>query len=133
MGLPDMVEWRPRDTSRARELRNQATPQERMLWRYLSASQRGYKFSRQMPVGPYFCDFLCRRAKLVVELDGYSHNLSVEADKRRDRYLREQGFHVLRFTNAEVEENVEGVLSAIGAVLADRPTPGPSRKREGRE
>ncbi len=133
MGLPDMVEWQPRNTSRARELRNQATPQERTLWRYLGASQLGYKFSRQMPVGPYFCDFLCRQAKLVVELDGYSHDLSIEADERRDRYLREQGFHVLRFTNVEVEENVEGVVRAIGAVLTVRPTPGPSRKREGSE
>ncbi len=133
VGLPDMVDWRSRDTSSARELRNQATAQERTLWRYLSASQLGYKFSRQMPVGPYFCDFLCRQAKLVVELDGYSHDLSVAADERRDHFLRAQGFHVLRFTNAEVEQNVEGVVSAISAALSAMPTPGPSRKQEGRE
>ena len=131
MGLCRMAEWRQRNTLRARELRNQATARERTLWRYLNASRLGHKFSRQMPVGPYFCDFLRRQAKLVVELDGYSHDLSVDADDRRDRYLEEQGFQVLRFTNTDVEENVEGVVSAISAALADRPTPDPSRKREG--
>ena len=131
MGLCRMAEWRQRNTLRARELRNQATAQERTLWRYLNASRLGHKFCRQMPVGPYFCDFLRRQAKLVVELDGYSHDLSVDADDRRDRYLEEQGFQVLRFTNTDVEENVEGVVSAISAALADRPTPDPSRKREG--
>ncbi len=55
-----MPEWKQRDTERARELRNAATPTERALWRYLSRSQLGAKFSRQMQVGPYFADFLCR-------------------------------------------------------------------------
>jgi len=131
VGPYNMPEWRVRDTQRARELRNQATPQERTLWRYLSASQLGHKFSRQMQIGPFFGDFVCCQARLVVELDGYSHDLSVATDARRDRFLTEQGFQVLRFTNEDVMTNVEGVVSAISAALADRPTPGPSRKREG--
>ncbi|QDZ08945.1 DUF559 domain-containing protein [Sphingomonas panacisoli] len=126
------MEWRARDTTRARELRNQATPQERTLWRYLGASKLGHKFSRQMPIGPFFADFVCRGAKLVVELDGYSHDLSVEADARRDRYMQEQGFQVLRFSNEDVTTNVEGIVNTIAAALANRPPPSPSRKREGR-
>ena len=55
-----MPEWKPRNTERARELRNAATPAERALWRYLARSQLGAKFSRQMPVGPFYADFLCR-------------------------------------------------------------------------
>lgn len=127
-----MPEWQPQNTARARELRRDATPAERRLWQYLGSSRLGgHKFSRQMPLGPYFCDFLCRRSKVVIEVDGDTHAVSREADARRDRYMREQGYRVLRFTNAEVMGNVEGVVIAIGAALADVPTPAPSRKREG--
>jgi very-short-patch-repair endonuclease len=123
--------FQPRNTERARELRNRATPAERALWRYLSRSQLGAKFSRQMPVGPYFADFLCREHKLVIELDGHSHDIDPGRDIARDRYLRDSGFRVLRFANADVLGNVEGVILSIRAALADRPTPDPSREREG--
>ena len=127
-----MPDWRPRDTARARKLRNEATPAERRLWSYLGNSRlNGHKFSRQMPLGPHFCDFLCRRSKLVVELDGESHAATAVHDARRDQFMLEQGYTVLRFSNADVMENVEGVVAMIGASLADAPTPGPSRKREG--
>ena len=129
MGMPQS---KPRDTERARKLRNAATPAERQLWKYLSRSQfNGHKFSRQMPVGPYFCDFLCRAQMLVVELDGYSHDIKIEEDARRTSFLEEQGYRVLRFTNADVLSNIESVVTAIGLALAKLPTPNPSRKREG--
>ena len=123
--------FRERDTNRARELRNAATPAERLLWQYLSKSQLGCKFSRQMPVGPFFADFLCRERGLIIELDGHSHDIQPERDVYRDRYLVEQGYRVLHFTNMEVLGNVEGVVSEIKRALADWPTPDPSRKREG--
>ena len=102
-----------RDTDRARELRRQATPAERALWEHLSRSQQGAKFSRQMPVGPYFADFLCRELKLVIELDGHSHDVAPERDEIRDTWMAREGYCVLRFTNAEVLRNVEGVMTAI--------------------
>jgi BirA family biotin operon repressor/biotin-[acetyl-CoA-carboxylase] ligase len=108
-----MPEWKPRNTARARSLRREATPAERALWRYLARSQTGGKFSRQMPVGPWFADFLCRELALVVELDGFSHDAAPERDVRRDAWMAAQGFTVLRFTNAEVLGNVEGVVTAI--------------------
>ena len=123
--------FKPRNTDRARELRNQATPAERALWRYLSRSQLGVKFSRQMPVGPFFADFLCPERRLVIELDGHSHDFDPERDIGRDRYIHDAGFRVLRFANADVLGNVEGVILSISAALADRPTPDPSREREG--
>ena len=123
--------FKDRDTVRARELRHAATPAERQLWRYLTASQLGAKFSRQMPVGPFFADFLCRSHKLIVELDGHSHDINPQRDVFRDRYLHEAGFKVLHFPNAEVLGNVEGVITAIKLALGHRPTPNPSRKREG--
>ena len=125
-------QFQPRNTTRARELRNAATPAERTLWRCLSGRKiGGWKFSRQMPVGPYFADFLCRKAQLIVELDGYSHDMRQAYDERRDLWLTEYGYRVLRFTNRDVMTNIEGVVFEIERSLALRPTPNPSRKREG--
>jgi very-short-patch-repair endonuclease len=123
--------FRERNTVRAQELRNAATPAERLLWQYLSRSQLGVKFSRQMPVGNFFADFLCRELCLVVELDGHSHDVQPERDIFRDQKLKEAGYRVLHFTNVEVHSNVEGVVTEIKRLLADSPTPNPSRKREG--
>lgn len=108
-----MPQWKPRNTSRARTLRREATPAERALWEHLARSQLGAKFSRQMPVGPYFADFLCRELRLVVELDGHSHDVTPESDGPRDRWMVAQGFTVLRFTNDDVHRNVEGVVKVI--------------------
>jgi BirA family biotin operon repressor/biotin-[acetyl-CoA-carboxylase] ligase len=108
-----MPDWKPRDTTRARRLRREATPAERALWAFLARSQLGAKFSRQMPVRPWFADFLCRELSLVVELDGFSHDLDRTRDARRDAWMAEHGLTVLRFTNDDVRENVEGVVSAI--------------------
>jgi very-short-patch-repair endonuclease len=124
--------FKPRDTERARDLRNSATPAERQLWRYLNRNQLdGHKFSRQMPIGPYTADFLCRQRKLVVELDGYSHDTTLARDAHRDRVMADEGYAVLRFANEDVFQNIEGVLTMIKLALADRPTPNHSRKREG--
>ena len=122
--------FRERDTNRARELRSAATPAERLLWQYISNAQLGVKFSRQMPVGPFFADFLCRSRKLIIELDGHSHDVDPGRDIYRDRFLGEIGFKVVHFTNAEVLGNVEGVIMAIAAVLVEFPTLNPSRERE---
>jgi very-short-patch-repair endonuclease len=71
-----------------------------------------------MPVGPYFADLLCRSRKLVVELDGFSHDLDPARDVRRDAHLRSLGFRVLHFSNDDVMANAEGVVQAIRAALA---------------
>ena len=113
-----MPEWKPRDTDRARELRRRATPAERLLWRYLSRAQLGARFSRQMPVGPFFADFLCRELKLVVELDGISHDREPERDASRDRWMAAAGYRVLRFSNADVLGDVEAVAVAVGEEVA---------------
>ena len=124
-------QFKERNTPRAKELRNSATPAERLLWQYLARSQLGLKFSRQMPIGPFFADFLCRQQMLVIELDGHSHDINPGRDIWRDRYLVEHGYRVLHFQNAEVFGNVEGVIMAIRSALIEGPTPSPSRKREG--
>ena len=108
-----MQEYHPRNTRQARRLRNAATPAERLLWRHLARSQLSAKFSRQMPLGPYFADFLCRELRLVVELDGFSHEARVEYDARRDAWMKAQGYRVLRFGNAMVLREIDEVVAAI--------------------
>ncbi|EPR08849.1 hypothetical protein M527_08945 [Sphingobium indicum IP26] len=71
-----------------------------------------------MPIGPYFADFLCRELRLMIELDGESHDHSVQYDSRRDDYCRSRGYRILRFSNADVMENLEGVVSHVRATLA---------------
>ena len=128
-------EFKPRDTTRAKELRNQASPAERSLWTILSGRKlAGYKFSRQMPVGPYFADFLCREAKLIVELDGYSHDTRIEHDRRRDAFLKAEGYDVLRFANGDVTSNLDGIAQTISLALADAgPPPAPPASGRGAE
>lgn len=124
--------FKPRNTRRAQQLRAQATPAERELWRYLSASKLGgHEFSRQIPIGPYVGDFVCRQLKFIVELDGFSHETSVKRDEYRTKYLEREGYHVIRFLNEDVFDNLDGVLTAISEALKALPSPGPSRKREG--
>ncbi|MEL6875662.1 MAG: DUF559 domain-containing protein, partial [Pseudomonadota bacterium] len=101
-------------------------------WKYLSKRQiAGFKFSRQMPVGPYFADFLCRELKLIIEIDGYSHDAQQSYDHGRTRDLEDHGYRVLRFANQDVMTNVEGVVREIELIVSNIPTPNPSRKREG--
>ena len=133
--------FRPRDTDRARALRSVLSPAERKLWASLSRRQLdGFHFTKQFQIGPYFADFACRRARLVVELDGYSHNARLEQDAAKDRLLQDEGYTVLRFRNEDVMENLEGVLLTVRDALvselplaaAHSPSPDPSRLREGR-
>ncbi|MBA4765289.1 MAG: endonuclease domain-containing protein [Erythrobacter sp.] len=108
-----MPEWKLRNTARARELRNAATPAERRLWEYLAKGQLGAKFSRQMPIGPWFADFLCRELDLVIEIDGFSHDVQPYRDLQRDADLQARGYSVLHFGNEEVMQDAEAVARAI--------------------
>jgi very-short-patch-repair endonuclease len=117
-----MPQFRPRPTKRARELRNNATDAERRLWARLRHRQLGgFKFSRQMDVGPFICDFLCRERGLVVELDGGQHADRAAEDERRTAFLNGEGLTVLRFWNNDVFDNVDGVLQAILLKLEQLP------------
>jgi very-short-patch-repair endonuclease len=119
-------------TRRSRELRNAATPAERRLWQRIRNRQLfGTRFNRQVPIGPFICDFVARTAKLIIELDGGQHAVRTVEDERRTRFLASRGYRVLRFWNNDVLENIEGVLQVIQEALKDRPSPGPSRMAGG--
>jgi very-short-patch-repair endonuclease len=93
---------------------------EAIIWTELKAKRLGgHKFSRQVPIGPYFADFVCRSAKLVVELDGSQHADS-DHDRRRDEFLRASGYAVLRFWSHDAVRATASVCETILAVLDGR-------------
>jgi very-short-patch-repair endonuclease len=121
-----------RPTARSRELRLNPTEPETRLWAAISARKvSGIRFNRQFPIGPFICDFVSRSAKLVIEVDGDTHAHSAEYDRTRTSFLEDEGYRVLRFWNNDVMENLEGVVKRIEQELGNRPSPNPSRTREG--
>lgn len=119
-----MAQFKPRPTEWARKLRNNATDAEMRLWRSLSRRQLGgYKFSRQIPVAGFVCDFMCREARLIIEVDGGQHGICSSRDQKRTQALEAEGFRVIRFWNNEVLGNTEGVLARILETLTACPPP----------
>lgn len=107
----------------ARRLRRDMTDAERKLWSRLRNRQvRGLKFRRQMPLEGFIADFACVEARLVVEVDGGQHADAMEADQLRSDAIEGAGYLVIRFWNAEVLKNIDGVIDEIERALATRPT-----------
>jgi very-short-patch-repair endonuclease len=109
-------------TNRARSLRRNKTSAEAMLWQALrNRALSEHKFARQEPVGPYFADFCCRERKLIIELDGATHSTDAELarDAKRTRFFESQNYRVIRFTNADVYDDIESVTNTILAALGE--------------
>jgi very-short-patch-repair endonuclease len=106
---------KPLDYDRARHLRVNTTDYEQKLWQQLRSAPKmlGIKFRRQQPIHPYIVDFVCFKAKLIIEVDGYSHDVNVEHDIRRSIYLEKLDYKILRFSNDEISKNLQGVVSTI--------------------
>ncbi|MCG6122640.1 MAG: endonuclease domain-containing protein [Microvirga sp.] len=107
----------------ARRLRKAMTPAEARIWLALrQLRDQGHHFRRQVPIDRYIVDFAALKHRLVVEIDGGHHGFDGEAvrDQRRDATLARLGFRVLRFWNAEVFENLDGVVETILAAARER-------------
>ena len=133
--LREGARGRGKTTLRSRALRKQSTEAEKLLWQKLRRKQsHGLRFRRQFPLGPYFGDFVCLPARLVIEVDGGQHAEAAQAehDARRSDWLRAENFRVLRFWNPDIFENMDGVLDMIDAAIRETPLPlSPSRKGRG--
>lgn len=97
-------------------LRNNATPQEIIMWSRLKGNQLGHKFRRQHGIGKYIVDFYCPEKKLIIELDGSQH-IDSGYDKMRSEYLESLGCKIIRFWDNEVNTNIDGVLMKIQNAL----------------
>jgi very-short-patch-repair endonuclease len=99
---------------------------ERLMWQLLRNRQRcNKKFRREHPLGVYTADFYCAEAKIVVEVDGVSHETSEAKrhDAARDSWMRQQGIRVLRFSCAKIENETKQVLKEIDDALMQNPSP----------
>jgi very-short-patch-repair endonuclease len=111
----------------ARRLRKEMTVPERMLWKLFRDRPNGLKFRRQHPVGPYIVDFCCLSARLIVEVDGMAHDMgdNPKRDEKRAKFLKENGFRVLRVSAQRVLADAVGTANAIVA-RAESPLHHPS-------
>ena len=115
----------------AKSMRTNPTDAEQRLWHRLRGKRlRDVKFTRQVLIGPYIVDFAARLQGLVIELDGDTHGHQLEYDHARTAFLNSQGFRVLRFTNTELRDNLEGILAVIAEQFDPPPLPGPLPKGE---
>ena len=118
--------WRapPPVQQRAKALRREQSPIERKLWARLRQKQLyGLKFRRQHPIGRFIVDFYCPAHKLIVEIDGRSHDERLAYDGERTAWLESQGYRVIRFTNEQVVRECHAVLEEIARVCGKEPPP----------
>jgi very-short-patch-repair endonuclease len=109
--------------TRAKSLRRAMTRAETLLWRYLKAYHvDGLGFRRQAPMRGFIADFISHSARLAIELDGAAHNFAArqQSDRARDTWFKSQGYVVLRFTNADVMNNLAGVVEEIRSAASAR-------------
>jgi very-short-patch-repair endonuclease len=117
--------------TRARDLRRNAAEAETRLWRALREAFPNARFRRQVPIGPYFADFLGICPRLIVEVDGGQHAVASGYDAARTRFLETQGYRVLRFWNNDVLANTDGVIAHISFSLGEKEGAPKARKDEG--
>ena len=105
---------------RARQLRQRMTDTERFAWSRLRSRRfAGYKFRRQMPIGPYIVDFICLQRRLIIELDGGQHTERAQYDQQRTAWLEGQGFKVIRFWDHDVFKDWDTVEEVIWRSLQE--------------
>ena len=117
------IYYNPKLKEKARELRNNSTLSEVLLWNKLKQKQMlGYQFYRQKPIGPYIADFYAPAAALVVEVDGAHHFEETQAarDQARTDYLTRHGIRVIRFNDREVLLEIDSVIETIAAQVEAR-------------
>ena len=102
---------------RAKELRREMTPAEKLLWQEGRAKKLGVRFRRQQIIQGFIVDFYCHKSALVVEVDGDVHDLQQEEDARREKALRELGLRVVRYRNDDVVKELSAVVGNIKALV----------------
>lgn len=126
-----MRDHTPEALRRARDLRRNMTHPERHLWAKLRDREVcRWKWRRQHPKGIFILDFFSHEAGLVVEFDGDSHSFQEEYDAYRTAWLEQQGLRVIRFTNDDVEMNLDGVVEEILRACEER-SPHPDLPQKG--
>ena len=129
----NIIPYNPKLKDLARDLRNNSTKSEVILWLKLKGKQMyGYDFHRQKPIDNYIVDFFCFELMLAIEVDGYSHQLEdiYFKDVKKENKLKELGISVLRFTDDQVLKDMDNVLRVIEIYIEEyeKHTPNPSQE-----
>lgn len=106
----------------SKENRKDQTKEESILWEEVRNSKLGHKIRRQHAIGIFIADFVCLDRRLVIEVDGDYHKQNKEYDDARTSFLNEEGFNVIRFTNDEVNNSLQQVLTKIKSKLDESPS-----------
>lgn len=115
-----IIPYNPKLKQLARNLRNNSTKSEIILWTHLKGKQmQGYDFHRQKPIGNYIVDFFCNELSLAIEIDGDSHCGKEVEDAKRQKELEKLGVHFLRFEDSDVFYRLDGVLIRIENWIAE--------------
>ncbi len=115
-----MLKYNKNLKKHSRNLRKNMTDAEKLVWTRIRCRQlKGYQFYRQRPIGNYIVDFYCPKTRIVIEIDGGQHynDQGKFRDASRDRFLNNFGLKVLRFSDREVFENIDGVIESIWEYL----------------
>ena len=109
-----IIPYNPKLKKYARELRNNSTKSEVLLWNYLKGKQiKGFDFHRQKPIGNYIVDFFCNELMLAIEIDGESHYGNEAKDKKREIKIEKYGVEFLRFDESEIYYSMDKVMDKI--------------------
>jgi very-short-patch-repair endonuclease len=104
---------------RSRELRQEMTPAEKILWNELRGNKLEAHFRRQQVIAGFIVDFYCHAAGLIVELDGGVHDKQIEEDAQRDKVLKEMGLRIVRIRNDEIVRDLSAVFGKIRALVSE--------------
>jgi very-short-patch-repair endonuclease len=118
-----IIPYNPKLKELARNLRNNSTKSETILWQYLKGKQMlGFDFHRQKPLDNYIVDFYCSELYLAIELDGYSHELLeiAKKDQRKQNRLQSLGINLIRFWDEEIFNDLNNVLRVIEITVENR-------------
>jgi very-short-patch-repair endonuclease len=116
----NMLNYNKKLKEYAKNLRRNMTDAEKLLWSKIRGKQlKGYQFYRQKPIGDYIVDFYCPKADIIIEVDGGQHYSTEgkQKDEVRDNYIGKLGLRVLRFSDRDVFENLDGVMEVIWRYL----------------
>jgi very-short-patch-repair endonuclease len=108
-----LIPYNPKLKAYARELRNNSTLAEVLLWQKIKQRALGFQFHRQVPLLEYIVDFYCHELQLAIEIDGNSHEYKYEYDSRRQGLLEKQGIVFIRFSDMEVKKNMFSVILVL--------------------
>jgi len=114
-----IIPYNPKLKQLARNLRNNSTLSEVLLWKKIKNRALGVEFHRQVPINEFIADFYCHELKLAIEIDGESHDNQYEYDILRQNILEDYGISFIRFTDLEVKKDMDNVIRALEIKISE--------------